>query len=383
VLTVHVDTARTWRGGQNQALLTVLGLRALGHRTVLVAHPHGELRRRASEGLDVIPLAPRNELDLAAAWRFARVLKDLAPAVVHAHDPHGVALAATALAYQRIDPTPRLVASRRVDFHMQTNAFSRWKYRQVSMFICASEAIRHIVISQGIPPQRVVTVHEGIDLEHVDAAPPLGLRETFWLPTNAPVVLSIGALVPHKGHRHLVQAAVEVARNVSDVRFVILGEGELRAELTRQIRDLGLEKRVVLAGFRPDVLSLLKTCDLFVMPSITEGLGTSLLDALACERPVVASDVGGIPEVIVDGETGLLVPPRDVDRLAESIVRLLEDRALAARLASAGRVRVERQFTVERMVESTLAVYETLLTNPSRLTNDPQTWITGPPHDHR
>ena len=180
-----------------------------------------------------------------------------------------------------------------------------------------------------------MTVHEGVDLEHVAAAPPLSMRETFWLPHNAPVIGCVGALVDHKGHRFLIRAAAQVVREVPDARFVILGEGERRDELTREIRDLGLERHVLLPGFRPDVLSLLKTFDVFVMPSITEGLGTSLLDAMACARPIVASRVGGIPEVVVDGETGLLVPPRDPDSLAEAIVKLLEDRA--ARRAPRGR----------------------------------------------
>jgi L-malate glycosyltransferase len=142
---------------------------------------------------------------------------------------------------------------------------------------------------------------------------------------------------------------------------VILGEGELRDELLHDVRELGLERHVLLPGFRRDVLSLLKTFDLFVMPSITEGLGTSLLDAMACERPIVASRVGGIPEVVVDGVTGLLVPPRDADSLAEAIVRLLEDRALAAQLAAAGLARVHQHFTVDRMVDETLDVYRRAL----------------------
>ncbi|HEY8551224.1 MAG TPA: glycosyltransferase [Vicinamibacterales bacterium] len=362
MLTLHIDTARTWRGGQNQALLTVLGLRSLGHRTVLVAHPRGELRRRASEGPDLIPLAPRGELDLAAAWRLARILRGLKPAIVHAHDPHGVAMGAAAIGYGTVGtPAPILVASRRVDFALRLNALSRWKYRQVRAFLCASECIRQMLLAQGMPADRVVTVHEGIDLQHVDAAPPVSVRETFWLPHNAPIVGCVGALVEHKGHRHLIRAAAQIVHELPDARVVILGEGELRPELTQLIRELGLERHVLLPGFRPDVLSLMKTFDVFVMPSITEGLGTSVLDALACRRPVVASRVGGIPEVVEDGVTGLLVPPRDPDLLAEAIVRLLQDRELADRLASTGRQRVEERFTAERMVEETVAVYRRLL----------------------
>jgi glycosyltransferase involved in cell wall biosynthesis len=357
---LHIDTARTWRGGQNQALLTVLGLRELGHRTVLVAHPQGELRKRAAEGLDLIGLAPRSELDLAAAWRLARVLKQVQPFIVHAHDPHAVAVAATAIGYGGLEIKPTLVASRRVDFPLKLNALSQWKYRQVAAFLCASDCIREILVGQGIPRERLVTVHEGIDLAHVDAAPPTSVRQAFWLPTNAPIVGCVGALVEHKGHRHLVHAAVDIVRAVPEARVVVLGEGDLRDELTRMIHELGLDRHVLLPGFRPDVLSLLKTVDVFVMPSVTEGLGTSILDAMACRKAVVASAVGGIPEVVAPDETGLLVPARNPTELAAAVIRLLGDRKLADRFGAAGRARVEQRFTAERMVEATLDLYRRL-----------------------
>jgi L-malate glycosyltransferase len=355
---LHIDSARTWRGGQNQVLVTVMGLRALGHRAVLVAHPTGELRRRAAEGLDLIPLAPRTELDLSAAWRLSRVIKQLKPDVVHAHDPHGVAMAALALSMSTQPRKPPLVAARRVDFHLGRNALSRWKYRQVERFICASEAIRQILLRDGVAASRAVTVHEGIDIAKVDAAPRADLHQELWLPHNAPIVGNVAALVPHKGQKHLVEAAHEIVRHQPDARMVIAGEGELRAALEDQIKHHHLEKHVILAGFRPDVLSLHKAFDLFVMSSITEGLGTSLLDAMACGKPVVATGTGGIPEVVDDGVTGILVPIRDHVAMARAIVRLLEDRDLRQRMGAAGLARVREHFTSEVMLRKTVAVYE-------------------------
>src|SRR5882762_8584263 len=171
MFSLHVDTARTWRGGQNQVLLTVNGLRAIGHRAALVAHPDGELRRRSDEGLELIPIASRSEMDLSAAWRLARVVKRLQPDVIHAHDPHGVAMASLALSLSSGSAasgrTPALLASRRVDFHLKGNSFSRWKHRQVDCFIAASAAIRSMLVADGVPESHVVTVHEGIDVEHV------------------------------------------------------------------------------------------------------------------------------------------------------------------------------------------------------------------------
>src|SRR5947207_1153500 len=164
MFSLHIDTARTWRGGQNQVLLTVNGLRAIGERAALVAHPDGELRRRAAEGLELIPLAPRTEMDLSAAWRLSRVLRRLNPDVIHAHDAHGVAMASLALSLRagstRNGRAPALVVSRRVDFHLRGNSLSRWKHRQVDCFVAASEAIRQVLIADGVPRERIATVHE-------------------------------------------------------------------------------------------------------------------------------------------------------------------------------------------------------------------------------
>jgi L-malate glycosyltransferase len=361
MFSLHVDTARTWRGGQNQVLLTVNGLRSMGHRAALVAHPDGELLRRAAEGLELVPLAPRTEVDLAAAWRFARVVKRLAPDVIHAHDPHGVAMAALALSLRSGSsdggPTPLLVASRRVDFHLRGNSFSRWKHRQVDCYIAASDAIRRMLVADGVRDGRAVTVHEGIDVEHVVAAPLVNVHEAFWLPHGAPIVGNVAALVPHKGQRHLIEAARLVVQEIPDARFVILGEVELREPLERQVHEHHLEKHVLLPGFRTDVLGCIKGFDLFAMSSVTEGLGTSLLDAMACARPIVATRAGGIPEIVEDGVNGLLVPPRDHTELAGAIVRMLKDAGLRARLGEAGFTRVREQFTVERMVARTYDAY--------------------------
>jgi glycosyltransferase involved in cell wall biosynthesis len=236
----------------------------------------------------------------------------------------------------------------------------------VDCFICASNAIREMLVSDGVPPQRAVTVHEGIDLGRVASAPTAKLHEELWLPHDAPIVGNVAALVPHKGQKHLVAAAALVVRQVPDARFVIAGDGELRPSLERQIKDHHLEKHVMLTGFRPDVLSLHKAFDVFVMSSVTEGLGTSLLDAMAAGKPVVATTAGGIPEVVVDGDTGLLVPPRDEEALARAIVTLLKDEDLRRRMGDAGLRRAQEMFSAERMVQETLLVYQRVALHPHR-----------------
>ena len=192
---VHIDTAEAWRGGQNQALLTARGEAARGHRVTLVAHPEGELRRRAEGLVDTVAIGPHGEVDLRAAWQLSRLLKRWQPDVLHAHDPHGVALGALALSIGAPESNPFLVASRRVDFHIRGNAFSRWKYRQVACFIAASHAIAAMLAEDGIEPDRIATIHEGIDVERVQQAPVANVHEEFWLPAGVPVVGNVAALV--------------------------------------------------------------------------------------------------------------------------------------------------------------------------------------------
>jgi len=325
-----------------------------------VAHPEGELYRRASEGPDLVPLAPMNEVDLAAAWKLSRVMRQWQPAIVHAHDPHAVAMASLGLSFGAPVPRPKIVASRRVDFHLQGNAFSQWKYRQVDGFIAASAAIRDILVHDGIPAGRVVVVHDGIDVEKIARRQVLDLHAEYWLPHGVPVIVNVGALVAHKGQKHLIEAMPIVLRDVPDAHLVIFGEGELRGALERQIKHLSLEKRVLLPGFREDVLSLMKSSDLFVMSSITEGLGSAVLDAMAMGLAVVGTRAGGIPEAVVPGETGELVEPAEPRLLAAAIVKLFKDAELRRTYGEAGRQRVARQFDVEHLVTDTLAAYRRL-----------------------
>ncbi len=364
---VHLDTARSWRGGQSQVLMTVTGLAEAGHQAVLVAHDAGELRRRASEGLRFIGFSPRSEFDIHAGWQLSRVVRDLQPEVVHAHDPMAVAL--TAMALQMSGPLadrPLVVASRRVDFHLKRHAFSRWKYGHVDVFVAASELIRGILAADGVPPDRVEVVHDGVNVAAIDRHAAVNAHATFWLPHGAPVVGNVAALAAHKGQRHLVAAAAHVVRELPDTRFLIIGDGDLREPLERQIRDLGLERHVLLTGFRSDVVGLVKSFDLFVMSSVTEGLGSAILEAMACRRAVVATRAGGIPEAVSDGTTGILVPPQDEQALAGAIVQLLKDPARRARFGEAGRARVVEAFSVDRLVAGTTAVYERWLNRISQ-----------------
>ena len=172
MFSLHIDTAETWRGGQNQVLLTVDGLRSIGHRAALVAHPDGELRRRAAEGLELIPIASRSEMDLAAAWKLLRVIRRLSPDVVHAHDAHGVAMAGLALslgAGAAKAAEPPLVVSRRVDFRLRGNVGTRWKYGRAAVIVAISRAVARVLEESGVDPARVRDACRGDRPVNVDS----------------------------------------------------------------------------------------------------------------------------------------------------------------------------------------------------------------------
>jgi glycosyltransferase involved in cell wall biosynthesis len=223
-----------------------------------------------------------------------------------------------------------------------------------------SHAIASVLAADGIPPERVRVVYEGV----ADRPPVPGGREALrelGVPDGAPVVGNVAALAAHKDHATLLEAAVGVLQRVPEARFVILGEGELRPRLEARARELGLAGRCVFAGFRADVDRLIPAFSVFCLSSRMEGLGTSLLDAMAFARPIVATRAGGIPEAVEDGVSGRLAPVSDPQALADALVEVLRDPELQARLGAAGRRRFEQRFSAARMVESTLQVYQEVL----------------------
>ena len=361
--TLHINTERTWRGGEQQTLYLAAGLMARGHGALVLCRPGFPLAQKArAAGIPTHELDVSGEINPGAIVEIARLIAGRSIDVVHMHTSHAHTLGALA---GILTPRTKLVVSRRVDFSIRKHATSILKYRiPIDRIIAISRAVRRVLIDDGIPPDLISIVHSGIDLSRFDNVEAPDYRAEFGLAEDAVVIGNVAALVDHKGHRFLLDAVPAVLERHPEARFVICGDGELWDELHAQRARLGIEKQVIFAGFRPDVPGLLGFFDLFVMSSHLEGLNTSILDALAMRRPVVATDAGGIPEIIRDGETGLLVPAKDPPGLASAICRLIDQPPLARRLAEGGRQWVEREFTTDAMVEGTLAVYRELLSRP-------------------
>ena len=356
---LQVNDARTWRGGELQTLLLLRGLRARGGSASLAAPEGCPLApAAAAEGIPVLPLSLGGDLDLAGAMALAGLLREHKPAIIHAHTSH--ALAAAVTARRLVNSAARLVFSRRVDFPVRTGPFhlGRRKYLAADCILAVSAAAAASLAAGALPPGRGRIVHDGIDPERF-AVPAHDLVAELGLPTGTRVVLNVAALVDHKDQRSLVAAAPALLARHPDVVVALVGEGEERSALTQQIGSLGLQNRVRLLGFRSDVPALLRGAHAAVLCSHLEGFGTAALDAMVCGVPLVATRAGGIPELVDDGVSGLLVPTRHPASLAAALGDVLGNTELAAVL-TAGGLRRAAEFSADRMVEGTLAAYESL-----------------------
>ncbi len=366
---LHLDTERTWRGGEGQLLHLAEGLARRGHFCVVAGQPAGPLLKRAAEkGLKTVAVAMPSEWSLSAVLSLTRILKRERVQVIHMHTSHACALGGWAARLSRV---PVRIISRRVDFPVRSNPFRRLKYQWgVDRIVAISEGVRNVLIGDGLDPDHIEVIRSGIDPRPFDPSYPAGeARREFGIAERSPVIGCVAHFADHKGHRYLIEAAASVAAAIPDVRFLLVGDGELRPQIELQIKELKLERHVLLTGFRNDIPQLLATMDTVVLSSHLEGLGTSLLDAMAMARPVVATRVGGIPEMVEDGVTGRLVPPRDPAALAEALIGLINRPDERKRMGEAGRARMLVKFSAEAMVMATEALYLKILSVKHR-TND-------------
>jgi len=242
-----------------------------------------------------------------------------------------------------------------------------------------AEVVRRQLVAEGYSPEKIHVIHNGVDLSRFAAKDPRsGIRQELRLPPDAPLVAVVSRLSPLKGIEYFLEAAVLVAGRFPRVRFLVVGDGcvkksdsvvengEYRGTLQRRAERLGLGRCVVFTGFRLDVPEILAQVSVSVLPSLSEALSNALLESMAAGVPVVATTVGGNPEVVEDGITGLMVPPRDPAMLARAICHLLERPEEAARFGQTGRQRVNEHFSLDRMVQRTERLYLNLLDHAVR-----------------
>jgi glycosyltransferase involved in cell wall biosynthesis len=345
---VHVASGREWRGGQRQVWLLARELQRSGEVIQAVVTGSGsELATRlGADAVPVIPATWRAGLDPRAFTAIIAATRRGA-ALLHAHDAHAVTLAGIASVLTRVP----FVATRRVDFPLRRQGL----WARATRIIAISEAVATVLTNDGIPADRLAVVHSGIDLDAARSVPPIGVRARLGLAEDSLIAVTVGALVPHKDHATLLHSARRLAERFPTLHWVIAGEGELLLTLEWLRDQLGLGDRVHFLGRIPAPEGLIAEADVFVMSSREEGLGTSVLDAMARGIPVASTDAGGLGEML-GGGAGLLVPAANPEALAIAVGRILGDPSLRSALVDRGAQAV-RRFTAERMAGEVLTVY--------------------------
>ena len=358
---LHISTARSWRGGEQQIAYLIAELAKKSTQQFVVCIKDAPFHHWClKNNIPVKGLKKRSSFDLSFSAELKKFSKKKGAQIWHAHDSHahGFAVYTNALFNAH---TP-LVVSRRVDFPVAGSWLSAFKYNHSSVkkILCVSGAIADIVKAKIKNPAVVEVVYSVIDQAKFSPLHKGKLRQELQIPAEHKIVGNVAALVDHKDHHTFINCAEILSTRNSHISFVIAGDGELRSELEAKVSEKGLSSKFHFLGFRSDVPRIIADFDLFLFTSKTEGLGTSILDAFAAGIPTIATDAGGIPEIVVHNETGLLCPVKDAEKLSQAAERLLDDDVLAEKLVQGARGKLGL-FSLESLGNRTNEQYQLAL----------------------
>ena len=354
---MHIEAGRHCYGGARQVEYLIDGLSQRGVDNVLLCPPEQPLASRLQRA-EIIPVPMGGEHDLGMGLRFSRLLAGLDPDVVHVHSRRGADLYGGLAAALARRPA---VLTRRVQSH-EPKLWARFKYRPYRAIVAISRAVEAELERAGVVSARRCIIPSAVDARRFvprhDAA--RRLRQALGLAEHAFVVGLVAQLIPRKGHRLALSVMQRLGARHPNLMLVCFGRGPEEAVLREAVTARGLAGRVVLAGFRDDLASLLSGIDVLIHPASREGLGVAVLEAMSAERPVVAARVGGLVDLIESGHDGVLVPAGDADAFAAAVSDLIAAPERRRRLGQAARARVERDFSVAAMSDAYLDLYRSL-----------------------
>ena len=369
---LHVDPERQWGGGEAQVLGLTRYLHRVGHISHVATPRHGVLAQRLQhDNLTVQPLSVRNHLDGLAGWRLRRLVRRERYDLVHFHTARAHALSPWLHAL----PVRRLV-TRRMDYPIKAGWLSRFLYdRQVDMVIAISAGVAAALGTAPVSDRPIRIIPSGIDTKQFlpTASQRMAIRRQYGLGEDTTVILMAGALTKRKSPHTLIEAAAQLhsgcrqsqyaqqTDQALSLHYLICGAGPLRQELEAQVRALGLASVFHFAGFCRDLPAYLAAADIFVHTPVWEGLGVAVIEALAAGLPVVASRVGGIPELVADRETGLLIPAQDPSALCNALLQCVRHPDWAKTLGTHGQAKVQTHFDIETTARANEALYYELL----------------------
>lgn len=371
----HLTASPFFGGPERQLVGLIRAMPDSCHSTVLCFMEHGKaqgfVQTLHENDVPTICLRHNHPHLWASAREIAHALRNLRSDVVltHGYKPDIVGWIAARMAGIPVIMVSRgwTYATRKVRLN---EALDRLVLRRADQVVCVSAGQMQKVVASGVRAERATVVHNSINVQRFGAPVPGGgqVLQAMFSEKLMHFVVAVGRLSPEKGFEQFIAAAAKVCARRDDTGFVLIGEGPLGQALVRQVEELKLKARFAFAGFRKDVDALLPHASLLVQSSYTEGMPNVVLEAMAGSLPVVATAVGGTPELVVQNETGLLVPPRDAEAIAEGVSMLLADSVLRARMGMAGRQRVEESFTFDAQAKAYARLVTRLLqSQPQRI----------------
>ena len=360
---LHVNSAKTWGGGEQQTAYLIRGLAELGVENLVACRAQSAFAaycERQAISFSALPF--RAGYDLLTQRGLRRLFQAAGLSAVHLHTHHAHTQGVLAHALSR-SAVP-LVVSRRVGGELRHNALTRSKYnyRGIARYLAVSDHVASTLKAYLNHPNRVCTVHSGTDPARFGGGMPgRWLRQQYDLPAEVPLIGNTSALTEAKDYETFLRTAAELTRQGLRAHYLVMGEGPLRADLQTLCEVLGLQAHVTFTEFLHNLPEVLGELSVLLMPSINEGLGTSILNAFAARVPVVATRVGGIPEMVTHEQTGLLAEAGDAKELARQVMRVLSDAEFREGLVDRAEQRVLEQFTAQRMVTETYRIYQKVL----------------------
>jgi len=356
---LHVETGRHLYGGPQQVIYLIKALLARGISNILVCLPGSGIDNTAREaGLAVRNIKCISDYDLSFAFRLHQLILNEKPDIIHCHSRRGGDFLGGLAATRASIPA---VIARRVD-NTESPKIAKLRYKPFCKIIAISNTIANVLRSSGIAEERLTVIRSAIDTDQfVAPSDRKAFRAEFNLSNTDIVLATIAQLIPRKGHRYMLEAVAQLKISYPHLKVIIFGQGPLEKKLRQRTTKLGLEGTVQFSGYRQDLDNYLTCLDILIHPALTEGLGVAALKASAAGIPVVGFAAGGLSEVVADGETGLLVPPKDVEALRVAIAKLIKNPTLRRELGDAGRLRMQHNFSIKMMVDNHIQLYESIL----------------------
>ncbi|MFL0810436.1 MAG: glycosyltransferase family 4 protein [Agarilytica sp.] len=355
---MHVEAGRHLYGGALQVFYLMRELHVLGVENVLVCPQGSDIARESKSVATVCETPMKGDLDFTLSLRIKKLAKQHQCDILHAHSRRGADVWTGFAADFSSIPA---VLTRRVD-NPEAPWLAKFKVKKYQKVTAISHGIREVMLQAGVSPEKVTTIHSAVDQEKFrPEKSEKAFRKRFDLREEHPVIGVIAQLIERKGHRYLFDIAPRVLQKFPYLKILIFGKGPQKDALETQVKELGISHAVSFVGFQADMETIIPNLDLVVHPALMEGLGVSLLQASACEVPIVAAASGGIPEIVRDKENGLLVPAADSEALFDALTLLLEDKQMREDFGKCGRRIVESEFSTKTMAQAYVALYHSLL----------------------